>query len=287
MSLELLTEPLLEEVEADERATELEEGIVDVIPALVADDEAPHLVQPGDGALDDPAVTAQPLGGVHLRAGDAALDAPLAQDLLVPAGAVALVRMQLLGPLARPTDLAAHGRDGVEQGLQDARLVHVGCGRRLGEWEALAISDDVPLRARLRSVRGVRPCLGAPFFAGTVEASMAALDQSIRSAPCRRFRSSCWSFSHTPASVQSRSRRQQVMPEPQPISCGSISQGMPLFRTKTIPVRQARSGIRGRPPLGFGFSGGRSGSMISHNSSGTSGVAMSLYPRKSRSVRSS
>ncbi len=31
-----------------------------------------------------------------------------------------------------------------------------------------------------------------------------------------------------PASCQSRNRRQQVMPEPQPSSCGGISQGIPL-----------------------------------------------------------
>jgi hypothetical protein len=40
---------------------------------------------------------------------------------------------------------------------------------------------------------------------------------------------------HTPASWQSRSRRQQVMPDPHPISCGSISQAMPLRSTKTMP----------------------------------------------------
>lgn len=107
---------------------------------------------------------------------------------------------------------------------------------------------------------------------------MAALDQSICSASRNRFRSSCWNFAQTPAWFQSCSLRQQVTPEPQPISCGSISQGMPLFRTKMMPVRQARFGIVGRPPLGFGLSRGRSGSMISHSSSGTSGVAMLRYP---------
>ena len=48
---------------------------------------------------------------------------------------------------------------------------------------------------------------------------------------------------------------------------------MPLRSTKTMPVRQARSGTRGRPPFGFGGAGGNSGSTISHNSSGSSGLA--------------
>jgi len=46
-----------------------------------------------------------------------------------------------------------------------------------------------------------------------------------------------WSSCQIPHSCQSRSRRQQVMPEPHPISCGSISQGIPLRRTNTMPVR--------------------------------------------------
>jgi hypothetical protein len=54
-----------------------------------------------------------------------------------------------------------------------------------------------------------------------------------------------------PASCQSRNRRQQVMPEPQPSSCDSISHGMPLRSAKRIPVKQARSGKRGLPPFGL------------------------------------
>jgi hypothetical protein len=47
---------------------------------------------------------------------------------------------------------------------------------------------------------------------------------------------------------QSRRRRQHVIPDPQPSSCGSICQGMPLRRTNRMPVRHARSETRGRPP---------------------------------------
>jgi hypothetical protein len=75
-----------------------------------------------------------------------------------------------------------------------------------------------------------------------------------------------------PRRCQYRSRRQQVTPEPHPISWGSISQGMPLRRTKTIPVRQARSSTGGRPRLpGRARGRGSRGRTASHNSSGTSG----------------
>ena len=78
----------------------------------------------------------------------------------------------------------------------------------------------------------------------------------------------------TPWTCQSRSRRQQVMPEPHPISWGNISQGMPDFSTKRMPVEQAQSGTRGRPPLGLGGYGGSSGATTAHRSSLTSGMAM-------------
>jgi hypothetical protein len=57
-------------------------------------------------------------------------------------------------------------------------------------------------------------------------------------------------------------------------SLGSISQGMPLLRTKMMPAKTARSSTRGRPPLGFGGSGGSRGSMISRSSSVTSSLLM-------------
>jgi hypothetical protein len=111
-------------------------------------------------------------------------------------------------------------------------------------------------------------------LAGTLAESKDALDRSISSArPSLSSKARC-NRSHTPASCQSRSLRQHVEPEPQPISLGSISQGMPVLSTKTMPVRAARSGRRGLPPLGLGGSGGSSGSTISHRSSVTNSFVM-------------
>jgi hypothetical protein len=112
-------------------------------------------------------------------------------------------------------------------------------------------------------------------LAGTLAESEDALEQSISSArPSLSSKARC-NRSHTPASRQSRSLRQHVEPEPQPISLGSISQGMPVLSTKTMPVRAARSGTRGLlPPLGLGGSGGSSGSTISHSSSVTNSFVM-------------
>src|SRR6266536_2892391 len=48
----------LEEFEADQAAADREEGLVDVVAAFVADPQPSVLVQPGDRALDDPALLA-------------------------------------------------------------------------------------------------------------------------------------------------------------------------------------------------------------------------------------
>jgi len=44
---------------ADEATAEREEGLVDVGAAVVADEQAAELVQPGEGALDHPSEAAE------------------------------------------------------------------------------------------------------------------------------------------------------------------------------------------------------------------------------------
>src|ERR1700682_5314096 len=44
-----------------------------------------------------------------------------------------------------------------------------------------------------------------------------------------------------------------------------------------MPLRQARSGRRGRPPLGFAFGGVKRGSIKSHKSSGSMAVRIAVH----------
>src|SRR5262249_42393550 len=56
---------------------------------------------------------------------------------------------------------------------------------------------------------------------------------------------------------------------------GSISQPIPLVKTKRTPVRAARSGmLRGWPPLGVGGSGGKRGAIKDHSASLIKGLLM-------------
>ncbi|KGD11501.1 hypothetical protein DO70_2049 [Burkholderia pseudomallei] len=80
----------------------------------------------------------------------------------------------------------------------------------------------------------------------------------------------------TPACGQSRSLRQQLMPEPRPISCASLSQRMPDCRTNRMPLGTAwsSSGLRPGSRVRRGFDGGRSGGIGDHDSSSRIGVAV-------------
>jgi hypothetical protein len=113
-------------------------------------------------------------------------------------------------------------------------------------------------------------------LAGTDALSRHARRQSMAPARPSRSRSTRWSRSHTPFACHSFKRRQQVLPEPQPISWGSICQGRPERSTNRMPASATRSGTRGRPPLGLGRSAGRMGSITAHRSSERRGLAMPL-----------
>jgi len=68
---------------------------------------------------------------------------------------------------------------------------------------------------------------------------MTELRSSASSASC--------SCCQTPASCQSRSRRQQVIPDPKPSSCGRNSQGIPVYSTNKMPARTLRRASRLQP----------------------------------------
>jgi hypothetical protein len=139
------------------------------------------------------------------------------------------------------------------------------------ERDALSLDHKMALRARFAAIRRIRPGRSAPLGAGTENESIQARLQSIWSASPSRSSSSWWSLRHTPRWFHSRNLRQQVTPEPQPISGGSMDQGMPLRRTKMMPRKASRLETGGRPPFGLGRGSGSKGRMISHNSSETNG----------------
>jgi hypothetical protein len=158
--------------------------------------------------------------------------------------------------MARPSPLALQGWDGINECECLLRVVTIGPSELNRQRNSPSVANQMTIAAQLRSVGRIRACLGPPKTARTEQLSK-EVDQL-----------------KMPASCQSRNRRQQLIPEPQFTSCGSIRQGIPLRRTNKTPWRQARSDRRGLPPWGLGFGVGRSGSIRFHRASGRRGVAM-------------
>lgn len=247
---------------------------------FIANPKSAELIAPGMGSFYHPAVSAKAVLGLNPSARNAGLDASISARTAAPRVVVAFVGVQLGETKPRTTSGTRNGGDTIQQIFQNLGVVNVGCRQQQAQRNALSIDEKMMLRARFAFVRRVGAGLVAPFLAATVAESTTARLQSISPARPSFSRSKRRNRSQTPASCQSLRRRQQVMPLPQPISWGSISQGMPLRRTNKMPVKAARSGTRGRPPFGLGFSGGNSGAICSHSLSSRRGRI--LRPRVTR-----
>src|SRR5690242_2432838 len=95
-------------------------------PALVAHPQAAKGSEPGQGALDDPAVAPQAVAALDALAGDAHLDVALGQGGTTPRRVVALVGVPLVGTLTPPPVGLADGRDRIEQLLKDHGVMAMG-----------------------------------------------------------------------------------------------------------------------------------------------------------------
>jgi hypothetical protein len=220
---------------------------VDVGAAVVADEQSFELVQPGEGALDDPAVAAEPGAVFGVAACDLGFDATLA-ELAAPARVVVgAVAGDTVGAPARPTDLATHGRHTVDERDQLRAVVAVAARERPRERDAAALDEEVMLGAVSGSINRARARRGAPLFACTWLASTTARVHSISPAARNRASSSSCRRSQTPAFCHSSRRRQQVTPEPKPSSSGRCVHEIPVCNTNKIPCSACRSGKRLRP----------------------------------------
>jgi hypothetical protein len=223
---------------------------MDFLQFFVPNSQPSKAVQPCPGALHHPAIAPQPLAGVNSPPRNAGLYAAAAQLRAQSPGVVRLVRVQLHRAPSRSAPSLADRRNGVNTAQHQPGIVHVGAALYDREGDAVGFDHKMPLRARFAAIRwigaGVRPTFGA----GTVKESTDARLQSSRAAS-ERCASRTWcSVRQTPARCHSRSLRQPVAPDPQPISWGNQDQGTPVRKTKMMPRRVSRFATRGRPPLG-------------------------------------
>ncbi len=220
---------------------------MDVAASLVAGAESFEGVQPGEAALDDPALSAEAGAVGDAAAGDPRCDAAGAQHPPVLVVVVAAVGEQF--PRS-PTGSAASAADrwhGVDQRdhLGDVIAVAPGQGDRKGD--AAGVADQVVLGARAPAVDRGRSDMVPPLRARTCEPSTAQRSRSSSPSARSWASSSSCSAGQTPASVQSRNRRQQVTPEQPTKPVGSWFEVMPVLSTNTMPANAARSSIGRRP----------------------------------------
>ena len=183
-----------------------------------------------------------------------------------------------LGPARLSTDWRHAGHD--LQRLDDVGRVRG--GGRDDQRDALRVGQHVMLTADSSSIHRAGAAFSPPSGALTCEESSSDRDQSMRSARCSFESITRCNSAQTPAACHSASRRQQVMPQPQPISCGRSSQAIPVFSTNKMPVNARRSSSRGRPPPDDGSCFGSNGSTIAHSSLLTNGLAISTLLDRSR-----
>jgi hypothetical protein len=217
-----------------------------------------NAVQPGQGPFYHPAVPPQPPARLDAPACDAGPDGAGPALLAAAPVIIHLVGVELFRAFEGPSPSAPDARHGVQGRRQHDAVVPVGGAQAHPERCASAVDHTVALRAWFAAISRGWAGLGAPFLAATEALSSAARLQSRCPAFASRCKSTRWRPAQAPVSCQSRSLRQQVMPE-QPNSLGNISYGMPERRTKLMLAKTARSSHRGRPPLGLRGSAGSSG----------------------------
>jgi hypothetical protein len=125
---------------------------VNVAAALVAGAQPLEGMQPGEAALDDPAVAAQARTVRYAAAGNPRGDTAGAELAAVDVVVVAAVGEQLPRTTARPATAAADRRHGLDQGNELGDVVSVAAGEADRERDAAGVADQVMLGAGTAAV---------------------------------------------------------------------------------------------------------------------------------------
>ncbi|MDP9947383.1 hypothetical protein J2S51_000137 [Streptomyces sp. DSM 41269] len=127
---------------------------MEVGASFVAGAESFELVQPGEGALDDPPHLAQSGAVGDAASGDQGFDAAFPQQAAVLVEVVAPVGIQAPGLAAWTSPPAPDRWDGVEQRQELGDVVPVAAGEGDGERGSVPVDDQVVLGTGAGAVDG-------------------------------------------------------------------------------------------------------------------------------------
>ena len=234
------------------------------------------LVQPRNCSLNNPTIYPQTAAVFGSTFCQNRLNTFLSKFLTTRFGIISPVSKNTVGFAAGPTSFTCYRGDTIDQRQQLCNIIPISTGQFYRQRKPVSVSYQMMFRPLLAAVRGVWAGFGPPKTALTEEESTIAREKSIWSVLRNLFNKVRCILSHTPALCQSRSLLQQVIPHPQPISCGRSSHPIPVLSTNRIPVKASLSETGFRPGyLNLLFFFGIIGSMISHNLSSSINFAMS------------
>jgi hypothetical protein len=204
-------------------------------------------MQPCQRPFDHPPRAAQSATVGSAPLGQLTLDATAAQFVAVRLRVVPPVALDYPRFPERRAGPTAHRRNGIHERQQFRYVVPVRRREPRDNRNPVRVGKNMMFRPGLAAIGRVRSSFFPPRSARSDELSTMARARS--SWPWRRNSSSStrWRRFQTPARCHRTRRRQHVLPEPHPISRGSMFQGRPLRKTKRMPVKTARSGIGFRP----------------------------------------
>ena len=263
-------------VPADFDTADCQERLMNVVTFLITNAKTPILMQPRNTAFYHPAIDAQSASVFSPSFSQQWNNSSATKLSTMRLGVITPITKNAIGTLKRSANLACDCRDTINQRQQLCDVVTVCTGQYHRKRDTIGIRYQMVFRTFFAAIRWIWTCFGPPKTARTDDESTTAREKSIWSARRNLLNSNLCILSHTPAFCHSCSRRQQVIPQPQPISCGRSSQPIPVFSTNSIPVRASQFDIGFRPGYrNLRFFSGINGFMISHNSSLTIGFAMS------------
>ena len=216
--------------------------------------------------FDHPAKLSETTAMLGAAPCDHGLDAGFAKFLAMWFGVVAAIGVDDLGLLKRPAAYAASRNNGVDVRQQLGDVVAIHCGQDRTDRDAIRIDKDVMSGTGSRQIRGVRTGFPPASMTRTDDELTVGHEKSSWPASRNFARSSACSRSHTPAFCQSRKRRQQVVPEPNPNLINRSHQRIPVLNTNRMLFNAARSET-GQPGyfLRRGFGGDSKGSINAHS----------------------
>ncbi len=201
----------------DQCRSELVKRQETLVASLVAQSQSAMMVEPRQGALHYPTGLSKPRTvRIVLWPGQQRHNPTLQCGLNVVLPTVTAIALKHVRAKPRPTHTLADRWNRIQQGDGYLAVANVGGRGDQCQRNALGIGNQMAFAAVLRPIRGVRPGVDPPKTARTLALSMIAFEKSTRPLRPSALRMFCQTAGQTPASVQARNRRQQVLPSPQP-----------------------------------------------------------------------